>query len=94
MAVVVDYKTASGVSGGAVTWNSTTTFQLGGTDSNELHKVDAATTIIAHNISTLNFTRASTSPDIVHVDLIATKSSMRGHSLSVPLDFEVQMRNK
>ncbi|HQP10612.1 MAG TPA: hypothetical protein PKV41_04440, partial [Candidatus Omnitrophota bacterium] len=85
----------SSVSGNVITWSANTTrFVLGGTDGDQLQRIEGGTTkVIAQNITTLGFTRQPGSPDIIEVALQAQKNTIKGTSITADLTFEIQMRN-
>lgn len=89
------FKIPSGVSGGSVSWASdTTTFSLGGTGGKDLLRtVGSQIDTIAQDIQTLQFRRQSTSPSIVEVNLLASKSTPKGKTLTNSLKFSMRMRN-
>ncbi|MBN1870752.1 MAG: prepilin-type N-terminal cleavage/methylation domain-containing protein [Candidatus Omnitrophica bacterium] len=85
----------TGVSGNSITWSANTTqYKLGGTDSNQLQRIEGGNTeVIAQNIQSLTFSRAAATPDIIDVSLVAQKDTIKGIPLTVNFAFGVQMRN-
>lgn len=85
----------NGVSGGSITWNTDTTqFILGGTDNNQLQRIEGADTrVLALNIETLEFTRQAATSGIIEVLLAAEKDTIKGATITSSLTFEIQMRN-
>ena len=85
----------NGVSGNSIAWSANTTqFILGGTDSNQLQRIEnGVTKVVAQNIATLGFSRAAATSDIIGVTLVAQKNTIKGITLTVNFAFEVQMRN-
>lgn len=89
------YKT-NGVSGTTISWNSATTrFLLGGATSDQLQRIEGATTtVVAQNISSLQIRRLAAAADIVEVSLEAEKGGLKGGgTVSDSLDFKVNLRN-
>jgi prepilin-type N-terminal cleavage/methylation domain-containing protein len=91
----ITFQMVTGVTGGTLTWNSNTTqFVLGGTDSNQLQRIEDSTTkVIAQNIESLEFRRLAAAPDIIEVALEAEKDTVKGVTITSTLDFEIQLRN-
>ncbi len=91
----ISFRTATGVSNGAVVWSgSTIQFQRGGTGSLDLQRVSGAQTkVLAKNISTLQFRRLAASPQLLEVNVIASKTTLKGRSLSNTISFKVALRN-
>lgn len=91
----ITFQTAAGVSGGSITWNSDTTqFVLGGTDSDQLRRIEGSTTtVIAQSMQSVQFRRLAGVPDIVEVALQAQRDTFKGATIASNLNFKVQLRN-
>lgn len=89
------FRISNGVSGGTINWSSNTVqYSLSGSDGKQLHRVmGLSDRLVANNIQTIQFRRQSSAPDIMEVNVLAQKDSLKGHSLQLALNFEVQMRN-
>jgi len=102
----ITFQKANGISAeGRIVWGSgdsdaTTQFLLGGTDNNQLQKIErdddgniASTKVLAQNIQAVQFRRQSGALDIIEVELDAQKDTVKGNTITESLDFDVQMRN-
>ena len=91
----ITFKISNGVVSGNIDWYIyTTTFVLGGTSSNQLQRQSGLDTrIIANNISSLQFRRLASAPNIVEVSLQATKNTFKGNPVTMSTNFKVRMRN-
>jgi len=91
----ITFQKVDGISSGQISWSSDTTqFILGGTDNNQLQKIEGGTTsILAQNISEVQFRRQSSSPKVVEVALTAQKNTNKGDTMTATLDFKVKLRN-
>jgi prepilin-type N-terminal cleavage/methylation domain-containing protein len=91
----ITFYKAAGVSGGKISWSSDTTqFLLGGTNMDQLQRIEDLTTkVMAQSISSLQFRRLATAPDIVEVALQAEKDTFKGGTMSDTLNFKIHLRN-
>ena len=91
----ITFYTATGVSGGNVTWSAdTVNFSSSGAPLYQLRKTSgAAVKVIANNIQTLQFRRLAAAPNIVYVSITAQKNTLKGQALTATTSFEVKMRN-
>ena len=88
----ITFRTSTGVSGGSATWSTDTIqFLLSGT---QLQRISGGTTkVLAQDISSVQFLRQSTTPNLVEVSLQAQKKAPGSVTLSSSLNFKVEMRN-
>ena len=87
----ITFTKGSSVSGGAITWSSSTTqFILSGTNLTRL--TGSQTDTIASSIQSMTFIRQAASPNIVAVTLNAQKGSGAG-TMSSSTTFQVELRN-
>jgi type II secretory pathway pseudopilin PulG len=92
----VTFRKAAGISNGVVVWDgNTTSYYVGGTNSDQLiKKIGISTTSVAAlNITTVQFRRQSATPDIIEVNLVASKNTFKGRNLSITSNFSIQLRN-
>ena len=91
----ITFQMATGISGGKIAWNSNATqFVLGGTDSNQLQRIEnLITRVLALNIESLQFRRLATAPNVLEVALQSQKDTVKGDTITSTLDFKVQLRN-
>ncbi len=91
----ITFRTPAGVSSGSVSWSADTiTFQRGGTGSLELRRVSGGNTrTLATNISTLQFRRQSASSSTLEINIIATKNTLKGRTMSATSTFKIALRN-
>lgn len=90
----INFAIASGTVGGAVNWSSNIQYVRGGSDGNQLQRIQGGTArLIARNITGLQFLRQSASPDLVEVTLQAQRTSAKGRLITDTLNFQVQLRN-
>lgn len=88
----ISFYICNGVSGGNISWGSNL-IHYGIINSNELQRIEGAmSTVIAHNIRSLQFRRQPSAPDTVEVSLQLGKSLMQS-DLNDNLTFKVKMRN-
>ena len=90
----ITFYTSNGINSGAISWSTNTVqFVLGGTNSDELQRISSSTKVIAEHITTLHFTRQSSTPAVVEIALTAQKNTLKGRSVTVSSSFKVKMRN-
>lgn len=98
----ITFRKSNGVSSGVISWAADTTkYLLGGSDSTQLQRQVGSQTpaVIAQNISTLQFRRLASAPNVVEVNLQAQKKTLRGKNMTgktaitANLSFKVHLRN-
>ena len=91
----ITFKKATGISSGSITWDANTVnYVKGGTGSTQLLRTyNGSSRVVANNISSVDFRRVSASSNIVQVTLNGQLNSVRGHTLTDSLSFNVQLRN-
>ena len=98
----ITFRKSNGVSNGVISWAADTTkYLLGGSDSTQLQRQVGSQTpaVIAQNISTLQFRRLASAPNVVEVNLQAQKKTLRGKNMTgktaiaANLSFKVYLRN-
>ena len=92
----ITFRTATGAAaGGTITWSADTVqYLLGGTGGVQLQRISGATTKnIAQNITTLQFRRDATTPNVITVTLTASSNQRKGGTVSLSYNFKVKMRN-
>ena len=91
----ITFKTASGVSGGVITWSSNTIQYLrGGTNSQQLlRRSGGVDKVIAIDMQALQFRRQSSSANVVEINVQAQKDTPRGTHLTASANFQVKLRN-
>ena len=91
----ITFKIPSGITSGSVTWDpNSIRYIKGGTDNTQLLKVyNAVTTILANDISSVQFRRQNASSNILEVVLTSQKQVIQGQLLQNQLTFEVKLRN-
>jgi len=88
------FQTAVGVSSGIIQWGVPIQYVLGGTDANQIHRVQGIQDhVVAHDILSMEFRRSSASPDMTEIALQARKNTLKGRQLTESLTFQVQLRN-
>jgi prepilin-type N-terminal cleavage/methylation domain-containing protein len=77
---------------GRIEWSGNITYALNA--SNQITRTaSGATSVIANNIVSLQFTRPVASPDIVQVDVAARKTSFTGRQFQETGQIVIKMRN-
>ncbi len=98
----ITFRKSAGVSGGNLVWDSSTTrYSLGGTGGTQLLRQVSGQTasVIAQNIQSLQFSRQTSTSNIVTVSLQAEKKTLRGKNLSgktpiqASMTFKIYLRN-
>ncbi len=93
-AASVTFQIASSVSGGNIVWSSDIQYVIGGTNSDQLHRITGGVTrIIARDMQSLALSRAAAAPDIVDIVLVAQKNVPGGGTRSLSSTFSIMMRN-
>ncbi len=93
----ITFRKAAGVSGGSITWDSSTTqYSLGGTGGTQLLRQVGSQTaaVIAQNIQSLQFSRQASSSNVVNVSLQAEKATLRGKTLTGKAPIQASMSLK
>ncbi len=92
----ITFRVAVGaVAGGTTTWsNNTIQYMLGGTGGVQLRRISGATTqIIAQNITTLQFRRNSSAPNIIIVTITSSNNQGKGGTISLNYSAKINIRN-
>lgn len=91
----ITFRTAIGAAAGSTTWSTDTVqYILGGTGGVRLQMISGGTTqIIASNITTLQFRRDSTTPNIINLTITASRNQGKGGTVSLNYSGKVRMRN-
>ncbi len=91
----ITFRTANGISSGAISWSADTiTFQRGGTGSLQLQRVSGGQTrVLANSINTLQFRRQASSSQVVEVNVVAQKNTIKGRTISSTATFKVDLMN-
>ncbi len=93
----ITFRKAAGVSGGNITWDSSTTrYFLGGSDGNQIQRQVGSQTaaVIAQNIRSLEFSRQVSASNVVNVSLQAEKATLRGKTLAGKLPIQASLSLK
>jgi len=87
----ITFRTCAGISNGNIAWSSNTVnFARSGTQL--VRTSGSSTRTLAQNIGTLQFKRDVGSPQVVYVNLQASKTA-KGRSLTADSGFKVTLRN-
>ncbi len=89
----ITFKIVNGVSSGNIVWSTTTlNYAL---NNNVLERTiqGSSPAPITQNIKALSISRQSATPNIVEVTLTGEKTTVKGHTLELALDFNVKVRN-
>lgn len=70
-----------------IDWGNQITYSLNG------KQLFGNSTVLANNITSLQFRRTSTTPDIIEISIIAQKDILHGRRLQSTLDSQVMLRN-
>ncbi|MGH2564751.1 MAG: PilW family protein [Ginsengibacter sp.] len=91
----ISLPTAQNVSGGNVVWGPLINYSLGGPGGKQLIRTqNSRISVIAVNITSLQFFRHASTPNVVNVQLTASVPTYRGdQQLTSTLSFDVLMRN-
>ena len=90
----INFKMPSGITDGSIIWDSNPIqFALGGTTGTDLIRAYNGTKIIAKNINSIEFTRQSTTPDILEVSINAQETTTNGRTLDLQTEFQIKLRN-
>jgi len=90
----ITFRKAAGASGGNLVWDTDTTrYFLGGTSGTQLQRQVGSGTasVIAQNIQSLQFSRQTSTSNIVNVSLQAEKKTPRGKNLSGKTPIQASM---
>lgn len=87
--------TAISISG--TTWSSNIQYLIGGLNSSQLLRAkDGTQTVLANNISTVSFSRNTSTPDMIRISVTVQKNTFPGLSIiqsDISLSSEVKLRN-
>ena len=91
----ISFAEAQDVLSGSVVWGPVINYSLGGTNGQQLIRVqNAQTHIIAVHVTTFQISRQAASPNMVNVQLTAHAPTLRGNQqLTATLNFKVLLRN-
>lgn len=79
---------------GNIEWSSDITYSLGGLNNKQLLRTEGGqSTVLANNITLLQFRRGSTTQELLEINLQAEKKTIRGHSIQSSLGSQVKLRN-
>ena len=87
--------TAQNVVGGNVVWGALINYSLGGANGQQLIRTqNSQTHIVATNITAIQFTRPTATPNLVNIQLTVSVPTYRGNQqLTSTLNFKVLLRN-
>ncbi|MCA9406232.1 MAG: prepilin-type N-terminal cleavage/methylation domain-containing protein [Candidatus Omnitrophica bacterium] len=90
----IEFQTSVGVVGGVTQWSaSLIRFEVGGTGTQLIRTSGGTTKVLAQDIASVRFRRQSATPDVVDIELTASRNNSRLGVMTETLNFNVQMRN-
>lgn len=79
---------------GAIEWSDTIQYSLGGLDNKQLLRTTGgAYSVLANNVTSLQFRRQSTVPNLLEISLQTQKSTPEGRTIQMSLSSKVRLRN-
>lgn len=92
----INFKIPQGVSNGTILWDpNSIQFALGGTNTTNLIRSTAngSSKVIATDISAIEFTRQTLTPNVLDIKITAQKSTSGNRDLSQQTEFKISLRN-
>ena len=79
---------------GNIEWSAQITYSLGGLDGEQLLRASGgSSTVLANKITSLQFSRAAGTPNILEISLQAQKNTAQGTTIQSTVNSQVNLRN-